>query len=814
MSKKIGINKSIIARKLNRYVLVTKNFFTQLYTKKIIPLFKKRYSSLKPLYLAFKHKQHSRVLKLAKKHAIPLQSFTPIAKYKRLQVVLVYILKRPFFIIPFLLLSIGGFLFHQNFLKDLPNPKNIGRVNFEQSTQIFDRNGVALYQIFGSENRVPIRLKDLPAYVPNAFIAIEDKDFRKHMGVSLSSGILRALKENIFGGSNSLQGGSTITQQLVKRSLLTSNKTYKRKIQEMILAVWAERIFSKNTILELYLNEVAFGGSSYGIEQASKSYFNKSAKELTMAEAALLAGLPQAPSTYSPFNNLDAALKRRSEVLRAMLEQKYIAKADYDLALYNKPQLKEDITHIKAPHFVFYVKEQLEKKYGVEAVEQGGLKVQTTLDINLQDKVQNVVKEEITKLKNPSVSNGAALVTRPGTGEILAMIGSIDYFATGSGSFNVTTAMRQPGSSFKPINYAVGIDRGIITAATPLQDSPVCFEQVAAKPYCPLNYDRGWHGLVSIRSALANSYNIPAVKVNALNGVKNLVASSEGFLISSLTDPSRYGLSLTLGGGEVPMTEMAQAYSAFANGGTPKKLTFALKITDKDGRVLEDITGNENVIQNIDSIVTYPSIPAQSSNKAISSQTAYIISHILADNAARSPAFGSNSELYIKGKTVSVKTGTTNEYRDNWTIGYTPNFLTAIWVGNNDFRPMYGVVSGITGAAPIWKRVMSDLLKNKPDLPLIKPDGVDMTRVCKYNGQPTNSDNCPSYNELIIKGKNGYANQIYNKKVLINKDNGQPAKEGDTNVEEQDKTFVKDAFSEQCNGCTSGTQLIRGYSGF
>lgn len=814
MKDKTELYKHALKRRLKRATTNTKSLLEPI-TSKLKIFFFKNYSGLKPLYLYYKYKQQENKQKLAKKHNVKFDSFTvhnTVSKSISSRFFRI-ILRHPLVTFFSLIFIFGVTAFYILFIKDLPNPKNIGKVNFEQSTQIFDRNGTSLFQIFGDENRVPVKLVELPNYVPNAFIAIEDKDFRKHIGVSFTSGLLRAVWNNIRHKSDSgPQGGSTITQQLVKRSLLSSEKTYSRKIKEMILALWTERIFSKDQILELYINEVAFGGSSYGIEQASKTYFNKHAKDLTIAEAALLAGLPQAPSTYSPFYNLDLALKRRNDVLLAMLNQKYISKSDYDLAVYSQPVISENKIDIKAPHFVFYVKDILEKEYGPDVVENGGLKVITTLDLPIQDKAQTIVKKEIESLHNRTVTNGAALVTRPATGEILAMVGSTDYFATGSGSFNVTTAMRQPGSTFKAINYAVGIERGLITPATPLQDAPICFSQASGKPYCPLNYDRSWHGLVTIRQALANSYNIPAVKVNALNGAANLVASSSAFLISTLQDPSRYGLSLTLGGGEVPMTEMVQAYSAFANTGIPKKINPFLKIIDKNGKVIYDITTNNNVILNINEPLSYPNFGLIDGKRAISAETAYAISHILSDNAARTPAFGSRSELVINGKTVSVKTGTTNDYRDNWTIGYTPNFLTAVWVGNNNFQPMLGVVSGITGAAPIWNNIMTELLKNQPDLPLIKPDGIAMTKVCKYNGQPYTRDDCPTYNELIIKGKNGPANTVYNKKVLINKDTNQPAKEGDTNVEEQDRTFIKDAFSESCTNCSGGTPVvIKGY---
>ncbi|MFA6017299.1 MAG: penicillin-binding protein 1C [Patescibacteria group bacterium] len=576
------------------------------------------------------------------------------------------------------------------FVKELPSPYNIGKVNYPLSTHIYDRNNTLLYEIYREQNRTPVNLKELPAYVAEATIAIEDKDFYRHQGVAIFSGIIRAVKEMIV--SKNLQGGSTITQQLVKTSLLTPERTITRKIKEVILALWTEKIYSKDKILEMYLNQVPYGGSSYGIEEASKTYFGKKAKDLTLEEAALLAGLPQAPSVYSPYINPEAAEKRRNEVLNSMKNQGYIGEEQR----VKSEKLKVDVlppkTAIRAPHFVFYTKNQLENYYGIKTVEEGGLKVTTTLNNNIQQEVEKILKEELDKISYLNVTNGAILVTRPSTGEILAMAGSVDYFSQPNGAFNVTTALRQPGSSIKPIMYSLALQKGF-TAASILDDSPTVFNIAGSESYRPVNYDGRFHGKVPLRYALANSYNIPAVKTLNTLGVNNFIDFASKMGIGTWTDKSRYGLSLTLGGGEVTMIDMAEAFGVLANQGYKMPINYFQKIEDNEGNVLREMTNFK--IREID-----PAI-------------AYIISDILSDNFARSFAFGPGSALEIPGYKVAVKTGTTNDKKDNWTVGYTPEFLVTVWVGNNDNTPMNPyLTSGITGAAPIWNKVMSYLLKN------------------------------------------------------------------------------------------------------
>ena len=466
----------------------------------------------------------------------------------------------------------AGVLAYVFIFKDLPSPAALKDYkSVPLSSHIYDRNGKLLYEVYHDQNRTPIKLKEVPKYVYQATISIEDKDFYKHGGVSIVSGMLRAVRDGIL--KKNLQGGSTLTQQLVKSALLSPERTIQRKVKEIILAMWTEKMFTKDQILELYLNQVPYGGSTYGIEEAAKTYYNKHAKDLTLEEAALLAGLPQAPSLYSPFTNPDLAVNRRNDVLDRMYEYGYISKAAHDKAVKAKVSIQPPKITIKAPHFVFYVKSQLEKIYGTRLIEEGGLHITTTLDLDIQEQAEKTLKEELEKVKNLDVSNGAILVTRPPTGEILSMVGSVDYFASPSGAFNVVTALRQPGSSIKPINYAIGIERGLVNPATVFLDVPTCFSPAGQpKQYCPVNYDGTFHGPIQLRFALGNSLNIPAVKMLGINGVREFVASASAFTLSSINDADRYGLSVTLGGAEVRMTEMAQAFSAFANQGKPKTL--------------------------------------------------------------------------------------------------------------------------------------------------------------------------------------------------------------------------------------------------
>ncbi|MBI4225618.1 penicillin-binding protein [Candidatus Roizmanbacteria bacterium] len=713
----------------------------------------------------------------------------------------------------FLLISIPTILFatfiYFYIFYQLPSPMSLKDYKvIPLSTHILDRNGKLLYEIFKEEKRTLVKVKELPIHVKQATIATEDKNFYKHGGISFVGGILRAIKDTIL--KRKLQGGSTITQQLVKSALLTPERTVRRKLREIALAFWTESIFSKDEILELYLNQVPYGGSAYGIEEAAQLYFAKHAKNLTLTEAAFLAGLPQAPSLYSPYLNPDLALKRRNGVLKAMLEEKYIKKGAYEKFAKVKLFVQPIEQNIRAPHFTFYVKSQLEEIYGIKQVEEGGLQVTTTLDLDIQEQAEKVLKEELEKIKDLNVSNGAILVTRPPTGEILSMVGSVDYFASPSGAFNVTTALRQPGSAIKPLNYAIGIERKIVSPATVFLDIPTCFF-AAGQPtkYCPKNYDGVFHGVTQLRFALGDSYNIPAVKMLAINGVENFVASSSAFTITTFKDPKNYGLSLTLGGGEVKMTEMAQAFSVFPNRGIPKKLNAILQVKNKKDKILYKYK-DSNFVKDVKKSLQSPNFFAIQGNRAISAETAFIISHILLDNNARSSAFGSSSFLVVTNKAVSVKTGTTDDKKDNWTIGYTPNFLTSVWVGNNDNTPMNPyLTSGVTGAAPIWNKVMSYVLKNQSDLWPVRPQNVVGRQVCwdtgnLMNKNPDGSESCKSRFEYFIKGTENISNEVKVEKtfVPVNRDTGKMTTVDDPAHEMKEKNIIRDKFSTYCTDCT------------
>lgn len=674
--------------------------------------------------------------------------------------------------------------------KDLPSPTRLDRYDIPLATKIYDRNGKLLFDVFADQNRTPVPLKDIPKWVQEATIAIEDKDFYKHGGVNPIGGILRAMTATITG--HRLQGGSTITQQLVKSALLSPKRTITRKIKEVILAFWVELLYPKDKILELYLNQVPYGGTAWGIETASEKYFGKSVRELTLAQASLLAGLPQAPTLYSPFGaHPERAKNRQKEVLRRMIEDHYITQDQADDAISEQLHFKSE-PNIKAPHFVMYVKEELVEKFGERLVEQGGLKVTTTLDLSLQEYAQATVAAEVAKLKNLRVTNGAALITKPATGEILAMVGSTDYFASPSGNFNVTTALRQPGSSIKPINYAIGLEKKIITPATMFLDVPTCFANINQPNYCPKNYDAKFHGPVQARFALGNSYNIPAVKMLYLNTVSDMVASASAFGLDTLVDPSRYGLSLTLGGGEVRMVDMAEAFGVFANAGIRKDLIAILKVVDKQGKPIFE-RKDPNLTQEV------PSQLLLQGPRVLSQETAFLISHILLDNNARTAAFGPNSSLVIPGHAVSVKTGTTDDLRDNWTIGYTPQVLAAIWIGNNDNTPMnQALVSGVTGSAPIWNKLIKRALEGKTDVWPKQPEGIVGAQVCSLTGQaPPNPEGddkgCATRFEYFIKGTIPTQREGIRQQVLIDKDTANIAPSGKTdNVEMQEHEVLRD----------------------
>jgi penicillin-binding protein 1C len=598
---------------------------------------------------------------------------------------------------------IMGFLTYWYVFRDLPSVRLLSDSPPALTTKIYDRNGILLYQIYKDQNRSLIKLHDLPLVVVNATLAAEDKNFYHHHGFSFI-GIIRAATNNITRGTT--QGGSTITQQLVKNVLLSPEKSFSRKVKELVLAIETEMTYSKDQILEMYLNQVGYGGTSYGIEQASHEYFGKSARELTLAEAAMLAGLPIAPTTLSPFGTDPYLGKiRQQQVLEAMVASKMITEDDKVKALATPLVFHPQDTSILAPHFVMYIKDQLVKQYGEDLVNRGGLQVTTTLDLTKQNLLQTQINTELSHLQNLHVQNGAGLIVAPVSGEILAMVGSHDFFDTKhDGQVNIVLQKRQPGSSIKPITYSLAFLHGATPSST-IDDSPVCFVLTGQADYCPHNYDGRFHGTVTIRTALGSSYNIPAIKTLNTYGIMNMVELAHTLGITTWDDPSRFGLSLTLGGGEITMLDLASVYSVFADGGTKIPFRGILSVRDSLGNELAPI-------------------PTEPARQVLPEGVAYQINSILSDPMARAPAFGFNSVLNLPGANVAVKTGTTNDLRDNWTFGYTHDYLVATWVGNNDNTPMSAVTSGITGASPIWARTMQALVKVTPATPFLPPDSM------------------------------------------------------------------------------------------
>lgn len=590
-----------------------------------------------------------------------------------------------------------------SWLLTLPQPQVLSLGVAPVTTKIYDRNGFLLYEVYLDENRTPVSLDQIPENLKKATMAIEDSNFYTHPGFSVK-GILRSVKKLIF--ENKIEGGSTITQQLIRSALLTPERTLSRKIKEVVLAFWAERIYPKDKILEMYFNQVPYGGSAWGVEAASQLYFGKSVSQLSLAESALLAGLPAAPSDYSPFGPYPQnANWRRNEVLRRMVEEGFVSQEEAKKAKDESLTFAPQKTPIRAPHFVMYAKDLLVKKYGHRLVEQGGLRVLTTLDLTLQEKVEGIVKNEVLKLSSFRVSNGAALVTNPRTGEILSMVGSKDYFnLEEEGNVNVVLSLQQPGSAIKVVTYATALQNRF-TAATILNDTPVTYKIPNQPSYSPVNYDGKFHGKVPLRYALGNSYNVPAVKTLAEVGVDQMIEQGKRMGIKNWEDKNRYGLSLTLGGGEVTMLDMARVYGTLANRGIKQELNPILEVTDYQGRVLERFSFENGV-------------------RAVPEEVAFILTDILSDNQARTIAFGPSSLLNIPGKKVAVKTGTSNDLRDNWAIGFTPSFVVVAWVGNNNNSPMSRVASGVTGATPIWHEIMKSLLEGVGNEELPPPASV------------------------------------------------------------------------------------------
>ena len=628
------------------------------------------------------------------------------------------------------LLGIASLVVLGSVARDLPNPNRIIDRSVAQSTKIYDRTGeTLLYDVHGAEQRTVVKLEDIPDYIKQATITAEDRKFYEHKGISLT-GIIRSIFKNITTGSR--VGGSTLTQQLVKNAILSPEKKYSRKLKEVILSYQIEKKFTKDEILQLYFNEIPYGSVAYGVEAASQTYFSKKVQEVTLAEAAILAALPQAPTYYSPYgSHTDALFNRQHYILDSMVEEGYITEAKAEAAKLQKIEFKKRAENLTAPHFVLYVKEYLTQKYGELAVEQGGLKVITTLDLYKQKIAEEVITERAgDNAERYNAHNAALVAIDPKTGQVLALVGSKDYFADPypencapgkdclfDPQVNIPLRPRQPGSSFKPIVYAAAFRKGY-TPETVLYDVNTSFINYDGRNYEPKNYDLGEHGPVTMTAALAGSLNIPAVKTIYITGVDQVIDLAEQLGYTTLKERSRFGLSLVLGGAEVGLLEHTNAYAVFAREGEWHPPVIVLEVRDKDNNLLEEQKKTEK--------------------KVVETEVARQINSILTNNAARAYIFGADNYLTLGGRPVAAKTGTTNDYRDAWTVGYTPSLATGVWVGNSSNAEMKRGADGSVVAAPIWNAFMSRVLGDTP------AEGFNAPR-------PTESDK-PVLNGSIAEG--------------------------------------------------------------
>lgn len=608
----------------------------------------------------------------------------------------------------------------------LPNPNRLLGRDVPESTKIYARDNSLLYEIHGEVKRTLVNLDQISPDLQHATIAVEDKDFYKHHGFSVTAYARSALVD-IFSGSKS-QGGSTITQQFVKNAVLTREKFFTRKIKELILSIEIEARFSKDDILKLYLNEIPYGRNAYGIEAASQSYFGKSANQISLAESAYLAALPQAPTYYNPSGtHFDALVGRKDYVLRTMKEQGYITEEQYNQAKEEKVVFKEVRASISAPHFSLYVQDYLADKYGESTLQEGGLKVYTTLDPKLQKIAEEAITKNLTAYgKQRNVNNAALIAMDPKTGQILAMVGSKDYFGDAepagcapndcvfSPNVNVTLTNQQPGSSFKPFAYvtAFGKDFGYSPASMLMDVNTNFGSNGSGGDYIPKNFNLNQYGPVSIRKALAGSLNIPAVKILSLVGVNNVVETAHSLgITNSLSD---CGLSLVLGGCDVKPLDHVAAYTVLANGGVKNDKTAIMKVVDRDGETLEEYKEN--------------------SKQVLDPQAVYELVSIMTDNNARLFTFGGSATyLTLPGRTVAAKTGTTQDFRDGWTLGFTPSLVAGVWTGNNNNAPMK--VDAVETAGPIWKNFMQEALKGTPVEKFEEPEGIQRVTVDTISGK-------------------------------------------------------------------------------
>ena len=645
------------------------------------------------------------------------------------------------------LFVIGSIMLLSFFLylqRTLPDPESIATRKVGESTKIYDRTGeILLYDIHGEEKRTIIPWEQIPDTIKKATLASEDSDFYNHKGLDLR-GIARAFFKDVMSLGVS-QGGSTITQQLVKKALLGDERTISRKIKEAVLSIEIERKFTKDEIFWMYLNQIPYGSNAYGIESAAKEFFDKKASQLTFAEAATIASVTKAPSYYSPFgNHVNDLLARKDSILARMKTLGFISETEYDEALVQKLEFKSSKEDIQAPHFVIMVKEYLSSKYGESAVENGGFKIITTLDSSLQVIAEEVVSKysAINKVKYKA-TNASLVAIDPKTGDVLALVGSKDYFnIADEGNFNVAIANRQPGSSFKPFAYAVALEKGypddtvvfdLKTEFNPncKPDSSQTKDQYGLDCYHPQNYDGRYRGPVAFRQGLAQSLNVPSVKVLYLAGINDTIELAEKMGITTLSEKSRFGLSLVLGGAEVKLVDLVSAYGVFANEGIRNPWAFIQKVESSNGQILEEKSTNPE--------------------RVLSSQTTRLISNMLSDNSTRAPVFGYSSSLYIPGRDVAAKTGTTQDNKDAWVVGYSPSLATGVWTGNNKNESMTKEGAGISASGPMWHEFMVKALNTLPNDKFTNPDPVIANKIM-LDGNYTylrEGSSSPEYHEIL-----------------------------------------------------------------
>lgn len=608
--------------------------------------------------------------------------------------------------------------------RDIADPERLMNRN-NTGVELLDINGQAFYSSGTSKPLKRLALTEISQPTKDALISSEDKDFYRHSGVSLK-GLVAALYANVASRDATAYGGSTLTQQLVKNTLLSSNKSFFRKYQELAMAIAVDRQYSKDEILDMYLNSVYYGEGAFGIDEAAHTYYGKEAKDLTLAEASMLIGILPAPSAYSPISGDAAKAKKQQErVLRRMVEDKKITEADKQaaLAVTLSYAAAKPVEITKAPHFVEMVIAELEKKYGEETVKRSGYRVKTTLNLDWQDQAEQIVRDQTAINARSGGRNAALVAIDPKNGEIRALVGSADYNNEQWGKFNVAITARQPGSSFKPIYFTEALNQRLITPATILKDEATDFNG-----YKPNNFDYKFRGDISVRNALAQSLNIPAVKVMEKLGIDNAIDTAQRMGITTISRDKNYGLSLALGAAEARPLDMTNAYAAFANGGNQYEPTTIQQINNKYGEVMYRHNARAKRVQ--------------------SEQASYLISNILSDNTARAPTFGSS--LNISGRKVAVKTGSTDNNHDAWTIGYTPSLAVGVWVGNNENEPMSSGGSAMAG--PIWRKSLTAFLGDSPAQEFARPSGIVEIAVCRSNGLRATGNVSGTYQEVFLSG--------------------------------------------------------------